>query len=113
MVEYFSEISTFRRITTTTNSAYIKGNFPCVWRIISTHLQVAVDVAEHVDWRLDEEAAGFVLEDGSRSRAQPQHVSRELDRREVGGVLLRGLFRFVSFRSVWVPLFFSSRQGTN
>lgn len=66
-----------------------------------THLQVAVDVAEHVHRRLDEEAARFVLEDGSRSRAQPQHVSRELDRREVGGVLLRGLcfvcYCFVSF----------------
>ena len=52
------------------------------------YLQVPVDVAEHVHRRLDEEAPRFVLEDGTRPRAEPQHVPRELDRGQVRGVLL-------------------------
>lgn len=62
-----------------------------VYVVTPTHLQVPVDVAEHVDRRLDEQAARLVLEDGPRPRAEPQHVPRELDRGEVGGVLLRRL----------------------
>lgn len=62
-------------------------------------------VTEHVHRRLNEEAPGFVLEDWSRPRAQPQHVSRELDRGQVGGVLFRGLFYFI-------PLCFRFRLGS-
>lgn len=46
-----------------------------------------MDVTEYVHGRLDEETTRFVLENRPRPRAEPEHIARELHRREVADVL--------------------------